>query len=126
MRIYATRIEAPTPGHDNATRWVVVSDDGPGVNRSYHDAVEINGASVVRIAARPDDDPPPHVYVEPSPDAQVLGIVLVEGEETFTVLQQPNVPNVPPVSDADLTLPAVADVQPPAATEVQREPVPDL
>ena|SRR5258705_7753988 len=89
MRIFATRILAPTPGHDTGTKWAVVTDNGPDTERQYFDSVEINGASLVRIAARPDSDPPPHVFVEPSGDASVYGITLQDNEEkVFVILQE--------------------------------------
>lgn len=69
LKIHATRVPAPTPGHDTCTKWQVVVTFPDDDNRTY-DRVQIFGDS--EIVSLPDSEPSPHVYVTPLADAHVI------------------------------------------------------
>jgi hypothetical protein len=81
LKIHATRVSAPTPGHDTATRWqvAVTFDDG---NTETFNKVRIMGDST--IVSIPDSEPTPHVYICPDENAHVIA----EGSEGEGIILQ--------------------------------------
>jgi hypothetical protein len=69
LKIHATRVAAPMPGHDTATRWQVAVTFPDG-NVATFDRVQVFGDS--ELVSLPDSEPTPHVFLTPFDNAHVV------------------------------------------------------